>query len=90
MQLPECPPNIALGINPADSKQNFVQWLDNIIWLCVQPGVDVIDRDAQGDVVQGSYSGLRSGEWEKVIMQLTTPALSQWNGAQDLILQLQE
>ena len=50
MQLAECPPNLILGINAAESKDNFVQWLDDIIRLCVQPGVDVKDRDAlQGE-----------------------------------------
>ena len=81
MQLPECPPNIALGIDAAELKENFVQWLDDIIRGAVKANVDVIDRDAEGAIVQGSYSGLRSGEWAKVVAQLATPALSRWHVA---------
>lgn len=81
LQLPECPHNLVAGLTPAASKNQFVTWLDEIIRINVQAGVDVCDRDGLGRKVPGSYSGLRSGEWSKVIQALTTPELNRWNVA---------
>ena len=47
----------------------------------VAANVNIIDRDAQGVVVEGSYSGLRSGEWATALAHLTTPAMSRWHVA---------
>lgn len=81
MQLPQCPPNLVLGINADDSKKKFVHWMDEIIRTSIKPCVDVRDRDGLGNIVPGSYSGLRSGEWGIVIQKLTTPAISLWHCA---------
>ncbi len=69
MALAEKPANLQLGANPASSRRNFIQWIDYMIRASVH-GTDVFDRDAEGVVVPGSYSGLRAGEWGQVIQAL--------------------
>ena len=51
------------GTNPAESRANLVQWFNNIILANVQHGVDVFDKDPDGLVVPGFYTGLRDSEW---------------------------
>lgn len=47
----------------------MVRWFEKIVHVVasVQPGVDVIDRDLDGLVVPGSYSGLWEGEWYSIV-----------------------
>ncbi len=83
MGSPERPAVIQLGANPAASRRNLISWIDNIILANVH-GVDVMDRDAEGVIVPGSYSGLRAGEWGQVLQALgardTRCPQSSWEG----------
>jgi hypothetical protein len=80
--LPQAPAGLR-GANPAASKNNVVKWFDDVILASVQPGVNVIDRDGDGLVVPGSYSGLRGGEWSAVITALGTRQVRLWSGTMD-------
>ena len=39
----------------------MVRWLDKIVLANIQHGIDVFDRDPDGQVVPGSYSGVKEG-----------------------------
>ena len=80
MALPERPNSLGMGANPAACKQALVAWLDTIIRKYVQR-VDVCDYDNLEREVDGSYNGLRAGEWAKVAAYLTRPEIVAWQGA---------
>ncbi len=82
MGVAERPATILLGANPAASRQNLINWIDNIIWANVH-GVDVMDRDAEGVIVPGSYSGLRAGEWGQVLQALGARDIRLWSATLD-------
>ena len=58
-------------------------WIDNIVRRCVGNRVNVFDLDEEGEKVDGSYGGLRSGEWSKVVAFLTSRGMRQWQQAMD-------
>ena len=69
------------GATPSVTKANIVRWLDKLVLANVQRGTDIFDRDPDGDIVLGSYSGLREGEWNKVIAALGSSEILSWSAA---------
>ena len=45
--------------------------------------MDVFEVDEEGEKVDGSYEGLRSGQWSKVVAFLTSRSMRQWQQAMD-------
>ena len=45
--------------------------------------MDVFDVDEEGEKVDGSYGGLRSGQWSKVVAFLTSRSMRQWQQDMD-------
>ena len=80
MVLPERPNSLVMGATPAACKQSLVAWLDGIMRQYI-PRVDVCDYNHMDLKVDGSYNGLRAGEWAKVVAYLTRPEIAVWQGA---------
>ena len=78
MALPGHPVNLTPGHNPQDSKRRLVVWTDNIIRRYVGQRVDVFDVDEEGEKLDGSYGGLRSGERSRVVAFLTSRGMRRW------------
>jgi hypothetical protein len=80
MTLPERPVSVLLGATPAACKTNLVSWIDGLIRrFC--PNFDNFDYDALDHKVDGSYHGLRGGEWAKVVEYMTRPDIVAWQTA---------
>ena len=65
-----------LGTNPAESKKNFIAWLDNVILS--RTSVDPRMVDYRRQYIPGKYSGIRNDEFLKILKALTS--LGDWTG----------
>ena len=86
MSLPEAPHYLRAAANPAASKAKLIKWFTKVVKESLDPKSrdrDVCDRDGDDEVVEGSYSGLRGGEWETVVSKLTLRHMRDWGGALD-------
>lgn len=83
LQLPGRPVDLNVGHDAEESKKNLVKWFDEVVGKYVLPGTDVYDKDGEGKKVDGSYGGLRSGEWSKIVAFLTTRSMQQWQHQMD-------
>lgn len=86
MALPGHPANLTLGANPQQSKRNLIEWIDRIIKQNIVQMADVCDRDRSGKKMDGSYSGLRSGEWSRIVEDLTNSDMRAWQRSMDLAI----
>ena len=55
----------------------------NLVTTLSEDMLDVFDVDEEGEKVDGSYGGLRSGEWSRVVAFLTSRGMRQWQQAMD-------
>ena len=71
MALPEKPASVQLGTTPTACKANLVEWMDGLIRkFC--PNFNSYSYDILDHKVDGSYQGLRGGEWARVAEYMTT------------------
>ena len=80
MSLPEKPASLVLGLTAAACKANLITWLDGIFRTFAH-GADVFSVDGTNVKIDGSYEGLRSGEWNKIVAVLSTQEMDNWKAA---------
>ena len=80
MSLPEKPASLVLGLTAAACKANLITWLDSIFRRFAN-GADVFSVDGNDVKIDGSYEGLRAGEWNKIVAVLSTEEMDTWKTA---------
>ena len=70
------------GANAQECKDNLVQWMDNLVRRYAN-GHDVFDHSPNGTKIDGSFSGLRSGEWGKIVEYLGQSDVTRWRYAME-------
>jgi hypothetical protein len=80
MILPEKPASLVMGPSASACKANFITWMDGIFRKFVN-GADVFAVDANDVKIDGTYEGLRAGEWNKIVAFLSTEEIDNWKRA---------
>ena len=65
---------VLLGINEAESKENLIRWMDEIV--LANTSIDPRTRDTSNNIIPGRYIGLKQSEC--AVIQQAISSTSEW------------